>query len=161
MGTRLKTRSARSHADVAAFFDASAPTYAEQHGEAERLLRYRLELIREAARFRPGDTVLEVGCGTGKATERFAARGLDILAIDPGRKGCKVVVLDPRGELLEHAGIQPFAPQNRRYEAKQAIKDLVAAAPPMPGWNEPVAMGTRSPIFNVAFWPSTERICGF
>jgi 2-polyprenyl-6-hydroxyphenyl methylase/3-demethylubiquinone-9 3-methyltransferase len=65
MGTRLKTRPARSYSDVAAFFDASAPTYGEQHGEAERLLRYRLDLIREAAGFRPGDTVLEVGCGTG------------------------------------------------------------------------------------------------
>src|SRR6266536_3706353 len=31
----------------------------------------------------------------------------------------------------------------------------------MPGWNEPVATGTLSPIFNDAFWPSTARICGF
>src|SRR5438876_11254172 len=33
--------------------------------------------------------------------------------------------------------------------------------PPMPGWNEPVATGTRSPIFSEAFCPSTARICGF
>src|SRR5579863_7781992 len=33
--------------------------------------------------------------------------------------------------------------------------------PPMPGWNEPVATGTRSPIFSDAFWPSIARICGF
>src|SRR5215467_7989104 len=33
--------------------------------------------------------------------------------------------------------------------------------PPMPGWNDPVATGTRSPIFNDAFWPSSARICGF
>jgi ubiquinone/menaquinone biosynthesis C-methylase UbiE len=64
-GTPLRTLPAHSHTDVAAFFDTSAPTYAEQHGEAERLLRYRLELIREAARFQSFDTVLEVGCGTG------------------------------------------------------------------------------------------------
>src|SRR6266478_3525187 len=31
----------------------------------------------------------------------------------------------------------------------------------MPGWNDPVATGTRSPIFNVAFCPSRARICGF
>src|ERR1700680_1100784 len=31
----------------------------------------------------------------------------------------------------------------------------------MPGWNDPVATGTRSPIFNEAFWPSRARICGF
>src|ERR1700693_2712246 len=33
--------------------------------------------------------------------------------------------------------------------------------PPMPGWNDPVATGTRSPIFSVAFCPSRARICGF
>src|SRR5439155_24572319 len=33
--------------------------------------------------------------------------------------------------------------------------------PPIPGWNEPVATGTRSPIFSEAFCPSTARICGF
>jgi ubiquinone/menaquinone biosynthesis C-methylase UbiE len=32
----------------------------------------------------PGDKLLEVGCGTGKATEGFARKGLDILALDPG-----------------------------------------------------------------------------
>src|ERR1700674_3038764 len=31
----------------------------------------------------------------------------------------------------------------------------------MPGWNDPVATGTRSPIFNVAFCPSSARIGGF
>src|SRR6267143_4161793 len=33
--------------------------------------------------------------------------------------------------------------------------------PPIPGWNEPVATGTRSPILRLAFWPSKARICGF
>src|ERR1019366_262078 len=32
--------------------------------------------------------------------------------------------------------------------------------PPMPGWKLPLAVGTRSPIFSVAFTPSTERTCG-
>ncbi|MGJ5207812.1 class I SAM-dependent methyltransferase [Bradyrhizobium sp. HKCCYLR20261] len=31
-----------------------------------------------------GDAVLEIGCGTGQATKSFAARGLRIVAIDPG-----------------------------------------------------------------------------
>src|SRR5216684_9194685 len=33
--------------------------------------------------------------------------------------------------------------------------------PPMPGWNDPVATGTRSPILSVAFWLSRARTCGF
>jgi SAM-dependent methyltransferase len=65
VGSRLKTRPARGHADVAAFFDACAPAYADQHGDAERLLRYRLSLLRTAARLASGDVVLEIGCGTG------------------------------------------------------------------------------------------------
>lgn len=62
---RLRTRPARGHRDVAAFFDAGARTYAEQHGDADGLLRYRVGLLREGARLRPDDTVLEIGCGTG------------------------------------------------------------------------------------------------
>jgi len=31
-----------------------------------------------------GDAILEVGCGTGKATEEFARRGLNVVALDPG-----------------------------------------------------------------------------
>jgi 2-polyprenyl-6-hydroxyphenyl methylase/3-demethylubiquinone-9 3-methyltransferase len=61
---RLHTRPARSRADVAAFFDACAPGYADQHGDPDRRLRYRLELLRTAARLRADDVVLEVGCGT-------------------------------------------------------------------------------------------------
>jgi SAM-dependent methyltransferase len=36
-----------------------------------------------SASLQPGDAVLEVGCGTGKATVSFAARGLRVLAIEP------------------------------------------------------------------------------
>ena len=34
-------------------------------------------------------------------------------------------------------------------------------APPKPLPNDPVAIGTRSPIFSDAFWFSDARICGF
>src|SRR5262245_42535682 len=65
MSRRLKTRPAANHADVAAFFDACAHSYKEQHGDAERLLRYRLDLLSERAQFQVDDTVLEIGCGNG------------------------------------------------------------------------------------------------
>ncbi len=49
-----------------------------------------------------------------------------VLAIDPGfRTGCKVAVLDPSGNLLDQTVIFPHPPQNRRSEAKVALKDLV------------------------------------
>jgi len=50
-----------------------------------------------------------------------------VLAVDPGfRTGCKVAVLDGHGNLLEHGVVHPHPPQNRRSEAKQFLKDLVA-----------------------------------
>jgi uncharacterized protein len=49
-----------------------------------------------------------------------------VLAIDPGfRTGCKLAVLDSHGNLLDHGVIHPHPPQNRRYEAKLVLKDLV------------------------------------
>ena len=40
--------------------------------------------LMEFANLSAGDSVLEVGCGTGKATEEFARRGLNVVALDPG-----------------------------------------------------------------------------
>ena len=49
-----------------------------------------------------------------------------VLAIDPGlRSGCKVAVLDPHGNLLDHGVVYPHAPQNRRSDTKLYLKDLV------------------------------------
>jgi uncharacterized protein len=49
-----------------------------------------------------------------------------VLAIDPGRKGCKLAVLDPSGKLLEHAVVHSSSAGMRRHEAKLKIKELVA-----------------------------------
>jgi SAM-dependent methyltransferase len=40
--------------------------------------------LMELANLSAGEAVLEVGCGTGKATEEFARRGLNVVALDPG-----------------------------------------------------------------------------
>jgi ubiquinone/menaquinone biosynthesis C-methylase UbiE len=34
----------------------------------------------------PGDRVLEVGCGTGQLTQSLLARGLDVVAVEPGER---------------------------------------------------------------------------
>ncbi|MCU1348397.1 MAG: Methyltransferase type 11 [Acidobacteria bacterium] len=81
MTPRLATTQVRDHGDVRAFFDRSARSYVEQHGPAARLLRYRTSLLREAARFEAGDTVLELGCGDGMhlfAMSDAFARGIGI-----------------------------------------------------------------------------------
>lgn len=49
------------------------------------------------------------------------------LGIDPGfRTGCKVVVLDASGQLLDHTTIFPHPPQKEERNAKKTIEHLVA-----------------------------------
>ena len=61
----VTTTPVRGRDDVRAFFDRCASAYTEQHGRADRLLAYRLGLIRLHARPRPDDVVLDVGCAPG------------------------------------------------------------------------------------------------
>jgi ubiquinone/menaquinone biosynthesis C-methylase UbiE len=52
--------------DIRTFFDQCASTGSpEQHGHPQRLLEYRLALVRSLARPRPTDVVLDLGCGNG------------------------------------------------------------------------------------------------
>lgn len=68
--------------DIRSFFDECALAGSgEQHGHAERLLEYRLGLVRNLARPRPTDVVLDLGCGIGHhllALEPEIARGIGI-----------------------------------------------------------------------------------
>jgi 2-polyprenyl-6-hydroxyphenyl methylase/3-demethylubiquinone-9 3-methyltransferase len=59
----LKTRTVVDRGDLVAHFDQSAPEYEESHGDAARLLEYRVGLIRRRCEGRSG-TLLEIGCGT-------------------------------------------------------------------------------------------------
>jgi SAM-dependent methyltransferase len=76
-----------STADIRSHFDQCASTgFPEQHGHPQRLLEYRLALVRNLARPRPTDVVLDVGCGSGHhllALEHEIARGIGI-DVSPG-----------------------------------------------------------------------------
>jgi ubiquinone/menaquinone biosynthesis C-methylase UbiE len=73
--------------DIRSFFDQCASTGSpEQHGHPQRLLEYRLRLVRSLARPRPTDVVLDLGCGNGHHLLAIApevARGIGI-DISPG-----------------------------------------------------------------------------
>jgi ubiquinone/menaquinone biosynthesis C-methylase UbiE len=83
----VATAPAYSTTDVKSFFDQCASTGSpEQHGHAQRLLEYRLALVRSLARPRPTDVVLDLGCGNGHhllALGSEVARGIGI-DISPG-----------------------------------------------------------------------------
>jgi 2-polyprenyl-6-hydroxyphenyl methylase/3-demethylubiquinone-9 3-methyltransferase len=73
--------------DVRAFFDRCAATgFPEQHGHPQRLLDYRLALVRSLAGPKASDVVLDVGCGNGHhllALLPDIARGIGI-DVSPG-----------------------------------------------------------------------------
>jgi ubiquinone/menaquinone biosynthesis C-methylase UbiE len=76
-----------SATDIRSFFDQSASTGSpEEHGHPQRLLEYRLALVRNLARPRPTDVVLDLGCGNGHHLLTLGpevARGIGI-DISPG-----------------------------------------------------------------------------
>src|SRR6516164_11274663 len=83
----VATTPSYSTTDIRSFFDQCASTGSpEQHGHAQRLFEYRLALVRNLARPRPADVVLDLGCGNGHHLLTLGpevARGIGI-DISPG-----------------------------------------------------------------------------
>jgi 2-polyprenyl-3-methyl-5-hydroxy-6-metoxy-1,4-benzoquinol methylase len=65
MFRKLTTTPVQNTAQTKTFFDNCAVAYSEQHGHPQRLLNYRIGLIREYARPCRDDVVLDIGCGNG------------------------------------------------------------------------------------------------
>jgi SAM-dependent methyltransferase len=105
----VATTPSRSSTDIRSFFDRCASTGSpEQHGHAQRLLEYRLALVRNLAQPRPTDVVLDLGCGKEHhllALGPEVARGIAI-DISPGMTRDEFVLL------LDQAGFRGirFAP---------------------------------------------------
>src|SRR5262245_33916050 len=55
-----------------------------------------------------GDRAVEVGAGTGKATEKWMARGLDVLALEPSNG--MAVVLRHKGVAVEEVTFEEWQP---------------------------------------------------
>ena len=62
----LVTTSVRTPDEIQAFFDRFAAFNEEHHGEADKLLAYRMQILNRYAQFSSSDRVLDVGCGNGK-----------------------------------------------------------------------------------------------
>lgn len=65
---------------VADLYGSSRPGYADE----------LVDDVCASAALEPGDPVLEVGCGPGQATGKFAARGFALTALDPGNELLRV-----------------------------------------------------------------------
>jgi SAM-dependent methyltransferase len=80
----------------------------------------------------PGDAVLEIGCGTGKATQHFARRGLRILALEPGPE----MISAARRRLADLTNVRFVETTFEAWKAEPAAYKLVAAAQSWP-WVAP------------------------
>lgn len=56
----------------------------------------------EAGNITTADTILEIGCGTGQATQNFARRGISVVAVDPGPKLLRLA----QEQLAEYQNVQ-------------------------------------------------------
>jgi SAM-dependent methyltransferase len=97
-------------------FDAFAPTY-DRDFTASPIARYLRARVhaRLDRHFRPGDRVLELGCGTGEDALYLAARGVHVTATDTSP-----AMLDIARTKTQAAGSQPLV----------AIQPLDLNAPP-------------------------------
>ena len=62
---RLKTRLVQNRHEIRTFFDQVAEHYVEFHGKADRLLKYRLGIVRHLLQGVKRSALVEIGCGTG------------------------------------------------------------------------------------------------
>lgn len=83
-------QAARQHADDAAVWDARAKTFSVKHGSQSGYVARFLEL----ADVKPGETVLDMGCGTGSLATPLAQAGHAVIACDFSRGMMDVMVAD-------------------------------------------------------------------
>jgi uncharacterized protein len=93
----------------------------------KRLLQPQLETeMRQMAKLRADEAAIRVFSDNARQLLLAAPMGEKVvMAIDPGfRTGCKVVVLDKHGGLLEHTTIYPHPPVTKVFEANETVKHL-------------------------------------
>ena len=110
---------------------------------AERYERYRrdypIELVDSVLAYagRPVCTALEVGAGTGKATRRFAERGIEVTALEPDAAKAKVLVRVTHG-----LPVSPVATTYERFRTESQY-DLVYSAAAW-HWTNPATRWARA-----------------
>lgn len=89
--------------EVADQYEAARPSYPDGAFDA----------ISEFAELRPGDRALEIGAGTGKATDRFVARGLSVHALEPSPEMARI--LSAKGVTVEVTSFEDWPVQSAAF----------------------------------------------
>lgn len=86
-----------------------------------------------------GGEILEIGCGTGKATEMFAARGYAMLCLDIGIDLAEIAAQ----KLRDHTNIEVAVSSFEEWESDGRLFDLVIAATSF-HWIDPTVACVKS-----------------
>lgn len=92
----------REHSDDSAVWDAKAKTFPVKHGSQQGYVARFLEL----AGVRPGETVLDMGCGTGALATPLAMAGNHVVACDFSKGMLDVMVADQRELGVENVDVK-------------------------------------------------------
>ena len=135
-------------------FDSVAASYHEARPEYPDAL---LDGLVELAGLRAGDQLLEVGCGTGKATLALAGRGFDITCIELGAELAEAA----RRNLAAHPGTRVIHGAFEPWGAPAGVTfDLVFAATAW-HWIDPAVKYRKAwellrPGGHLAFWEASH-----
>lgn len=88
----IALQSARNHSDNAAVWDERAKTFPVKHGDQSGYVQRFLEL----AGIAEGETVLDMGCGTGALATPLASKGCHVIACDFSQGMLDAMVEDQR-----------------------------------------------------------------
>lgn len=142
---------------VAELYDRARPSYPAG----------AIDDVMTRAGLRRGDTVLEVGAGTGKATVLLAARGLDVVALEPSAAMAAVARANCRGL----AGVRVVESELEQWEPTERFPALVSVQ--AWHWVAPdlryerahaalVADGTLAAVWTFPYWAACglrEALC--
>jgi len=98
-----RPRQALVFGEIADEYDRARPSYPDELFDA----------VIEHGALQPGDTALEIGAGTGKATRGFSARGLAVHALEPSPGMARV--LRATGVEVEETTVEAWEPPDAAF----------------------------------------------
>jgi len=116
--SRSSQKPRRAKTEHALWYDRVADPYDRSHGGYPDAL---VDDILAYAGLQTGGKVLEIGCGTGQATTSFAARGLEVLALEPGANLAALA----RQNLARYANVQIVSESFESWKLEREAFDLI------------------------------------